>query len=72
MGLNKTIMTKKMLGENVDRFLKSDAYWVPVPICPFCDEELDGPTTSGLHRGCDEQFHVEMEETDSEDSLSGD
>ena len=71
MGLNKTIKTKQMLGENVERYLKSDAHWVPVPICPFCDEELDGETTSGLHRGCDEQFHAEMEETDPEDSLAG-
>ncbi len=56
--------SQDMLGENVERHLKSDAHWVPIPICPFCDEELDGPTTSGLHRGCDEKFHAEMEETE--------
>ena len=62
MGLNKTIVTKKMLGENVERYLKSDAHWVPVPPCPYCDEELDGHTINGLHDRCDEAFHEDMEE----------
>ena len=71
MGLNKTIMTKKMLGENVERYLKSDAHWVPVPPCPYCDEELDGPTTNGLHDKCNEAFHEDIEEAfpDEEDSI---
>ena len=65
MGVNKTIVTKKMLGENVERYLKSDAHWVPIPICPFCDEELDGPTTSGLHDKCSEEFYLDMEKEDN-------
>ncbi len=59
MGLNKTIMTRKMLGENMNRFLPKHEP-KSTPICSYCDEELDGPTTNGIHDRCFNHY-MEME-----------
>ena len=62
MGLNKTIVTRKMLGENMNRFLPKHEP-EPVPNCPYCHEELDGHTTNGVHDACDTAFHENMTES---------
>lgn len=30
------------------------------PVCPYCDEELDGKIVNGLHAKCNETYNLEL------------
>ena len=40
-----------------------------VPLCPYCDEPLDGETVNGLHLDCNRELNQEMEAAWPEDRI---
>jgi hypothetical protein len=35
---------------------------VLIPLCPWCEEPLDGPCVNGLHSMCNEAYNKELSE----------
>jgi len=33
----------------------------PVPLCPYCDNSLDGPTVNGMHKRCHRLYNEELD-----------
>jgi len=32
--------------------------------CPFCDREINGAAVNGMHKACDQQFQLELAESE--------
>lgn len=58
MGYMKNLAVRRAMGQHKARINPRPD--LAVPLCPYCNRVLDGPTINGLHAACNDCLSEEM------------